>query len=274
MEPQVFRELKSFFELTVVVLFAGECVYCRKLLKECAPLCDECGMFQRMVPPLCLQCGSSLSQEISQCGHCEKYRFTYLKSVRSLFWLSPEASAVIHGIKFRGHLGFLPYLREKVFSQPIPLREKNTVLVPVPLTSLKQMSRGFNQALEIAWWFSQWMGLPVLDGLLKVRETAAQSTLGKRDRQKNLKRAFQWDNRLEVPQKIILVDDILTTGRTLETCAQLMVQRGATQVEAITLFRTPLRAFEMSSEVADGGQSIHSAGATMVAKPSAVDGNR
>lgn len=234
-------DLRAFFSLISVSLFAGECVFCKKLLNRCAPLCRCCGSFEILPPPLCPKCGQPVSQEIGECGRCTELKFRFLDSVRSLFWLTEEASIVLHGIKYQRQVGFLRFVKKQFLNQDFFSAVPDAVLVPVPVSSSRYVYRGFNQATKIAEWIAEERGLSICEGLIKVRETESQSMLGKKERAQNLKGLFQWDCRSEVPRRVILVDDVFTTGHTLEACAQPLKKVGVESVHGLTLFRATPR---------------------------------
>ena len=113
------------------------------------------------------------------------------------------------------------------------------VLVPVPLAKQRFFERGFNQAE----WLAEELGKihqvrVISNGLKKVKDTDPQSTLSRLERQRNLENAFRWDPKVQIPQFICLVDDVLTTGETLNECRQVLIKAGASAVMGWTLFKT------------------------------------
>jgi len=159
-----------------------------------------------------------------------------LGRARSLWWLDPVAQDLFRRIKYRGRPEWLAPLQsqfEKQFQWPF---ETEVILIPVPLHLRRWVDRGFNQSEKIA----GWLGQPVeIDGLIKIRATASQSFLGVNSRQKNLRDAFFWRKKEKPPAHVVLIDDIYTSGATLENCARVLRRAGALRVDAFTLFRTP-----------------------------------
>jgi ComF family protein len=111
----------------------------------------------------------------------------------------------------------------------VSLRQPAAV-VPVPLHWIRHRSRGFNQAERIAFGFSRASGLPVIPALRRVRSTRAQSGVPSDSRRVNVKGAFEAVR--PIPDRVILVDDIATSGATLETSAAVLRNAGASWVEA------------------------------------------
>lgn len=238
----MLRKFKSVLELTAVTLFAAECLQCRRLIQSCSPFCEACKKLPPLTPPYCRKCGISLSQSLGECGHCEELKLRYLDRVQSLFWLNESASLLLHGIKYQGQIGYLNFLKREIAAVGLPLFSGKTCFVPVPLSSAKWLHRGFNQAYEIARWLEHLSGIGVVEGLHKKRETLPQSTLGKAERRKNLKDAFCWREATPVPKGVLLIDDVFTTGQTLDACAGVLKDAGAQRVEALTVFRAAPRA--------------------------------
>jgi len=115
------------------------------------------------------------------------------------------------------------------------------VAVPVPLHRSRQRSRGFNQAADLA----RHLGLPVRAALRRVRATPSQTDLPAARRHANVRDAFAMRRGQDVRGlRIVLVDDVCTTGATLEACARVLRDGGATQVSALTAARVASRPSE------------------------------
>jgi ComF family protein len=107
-------------------------------------------------------------------------------------------------------------------------------VVPVPLHSQRELERGFNQASEIA----RHLGIPVLPAIRRIRATPSQTDLPAARRHANVRGAFALRRGIDVSgQSLVLVDDVSTTGATLEACARVLKEAGAADVRAITAAR-------------------------------------
>jgi ComF family protein len=111
-------------------------------------------------------------------------------------------------------------------------------VVPVPLHVLRQYSRGFNQAAELA----EGVGLPVLHALRRTRRTVTQTDLPEAQRHANVRDAFAVRRRVSVRGLVLVViDDVSTTGATLDACARALLDAGAKEVRALTAARAAAR---------------------------------
>jgi ComF family protein len=110
-------------------------------------------------------------------------------------------------------------------------------VIPVPLHPAKEKSRGFNQARLLAKRLAQQKNIPLMKGhLVKVRPTAAQTSLEARERETNLKGAFQVNTTAGLKGKIVLlVDDVYTTGSTIRECSRVLKKAGVMEVRAVTV---------------------------------------
>jgi ComF family protein len=159
----------------------------------------------------------------------------------ALWNYQPPLDAVVQGLKFRR----LDYLgRHLALALAEGLRDRLTGfdrVVPVPLHWRRRLARGYNQAERIARPLSARIDLPCLQALSRCRATPPQSRLGRDERLSNLRKAF----RVPRPERvrglhILLVDDVTTTGATLEAAARALRSAGATAVTALVVARTPL----------------------------------
>ena len=116
---------------------------------------------------------------------------------------------------------------------------QNSVLIPVPLDKKKLKSRGYNQSEELAKELSEVLQIPMIsDNLIKIKNTKPQMELKKEEREKNLGKAFKIKNsQTLLGKKIFLVDDVYTTGSTMDECAKTLKEAGAKQVWGIAIAR-------------------------------------
>jgi ComF family protein len=123
----------------------------------------------------------------------------------------------------------------------VDVLEGASIAVPVPLHPRRQRARGFNQATALA----QQLGLEVVSALKRVRPTVSQTDLPAARRHANVRNAFAMRRRIDVRGLcVVLVDDVSTTGATLEACARVLLQAGAREVRAITAARVAARPLE------------------------------
>jgi len=215
-------------------------------------LCGRClNDLVRVESPYCENCGEPFEGAISgafTCGNCSGRRFAFDFAI-SRFRSEGPVRELIHDFKYGHDLSLrsvLGQLIQEVLDDPRLQSEQlgDWVLVPVPLHRSRLRKRGFNQSAEICRALSRETGIPTLDALSRSRQTDAQASLHRADRLENLRNAFvlrrPWfgaaPNLRE--RKVLLVDDVLTTGATTHECAKVLKRDGgAEKVVVITVAR-------------------------------------
>jgi ComF family protein len=197
--------------------------------------------------PFCRCCGLPFAGEITvafECANCRDEKF-YFRSARAAVRLSGLVQEVIHRYKYNHATWFEPFLLELLLRacQPALAPEKWDYIVPIPLHWRKLRERSFNQSLRLSRALSKATGIPVHNRLLRrIESTRTQTRLTRSQRAENVKRAFSY--RAKAPltgERIILVDDVLTTGATANACAKLLMQNGASVVDVWTIARGVLQ---------------------------------
>lgn len=201
--------------------------------------CGSCGDGLAFHPlPVCENC---VSEILSSEGPVE-VTLPLIKKTYSCLEYTPAVKCCIKSFKFSHNRNLFP-LFKKVICSHILLsgmrNEKNDIILPVPLHISRRRKRGYNQSELLANMVSTFLALPVYTKLLvKTRNTPAQSGLKKRERSENLKGSFSVQDRPFLMEKsVLLVDDVMTTGATLEECASTLIKAGASSVSAFTLAR-------------------------------------
>lgn len=226
------------------LLYPASCESCDLPVEQHEYLCPACAaQALRIEPPFCQVCSEPFSGAAAgsfTCSNCEGRSFHFTHAV------APYRSRGI----VRDFIHRFKYLREFRLRHPLAawaaegLRDPRITscppdaLVPVPLFSARKRSREFNQAAELARLMGRGAGIPVADCLLRTRNTASQITFDRKRRMENLRNAFAMRKTLSVRDcHLLLVDDVLTTGSTLEECARVLLDAGAASVRAITVAR-------------------------------------
>lgn len=147
----------------------------------------------------------------------------------------------IHQFKYQGRLHLRPQLGEWLaqgLDDPRLVHPRPDVLVPVPLHPARERERGYNQARLLCEFVSERRGLPAADPLERVRATATQTALSRAERLRNPRGAFALKARADVRGlRVLLVDDILTTGSTANECARALRDAGAECVRVLVVAR-------------------------------------
>jgi ComF family protein len=197
-------------------------------------VCGLCRSRWHPVPsPVCDRCGQPRSAGDPACRMCEWWP-DGLGRVRSAVWLTGGARTAVHLLKFEGWWRAADSLA-LVMGQLEPLTEA-ALLIPIPLGSKRRRKRGYNQSEHIAWALGGERGMLVgPDRLTRVRETQTQSALTPEGRLANVRGAFRATG--VASRRVVLVDDVFTTGATLVAAASALGSAGATRVDAVTFAR-------------------------------------
>lgn len=218
------------------------CVLCRRRIShDRMVICDDCrsGLLS-IDAPYCERCGHPLDAPVASCPACPGRTF-YFDGALSGFQFNRPLQDLIHQLKYRKRPGIGRFLgsllAKRVEGEPgIP---HITAVVPVPLHPLRNRERGYNQSAYIARGISDATGIPVLENVLvRNRNTPTQTSLSPDARMSNVEGVFE-AGRVETVRDatVALVDDIFTTGATMNSCARVLLQAGAQRVFALTIAR-------------------------------------
>lgn len=207
-------------------------------------VCADCWTEVRFIQePFCQRCGLPYNGEITsafECTNCREMEL-HFASARSAVVAHGLVLDVVHRYKYSRALWFEPFLADLLIRQAKPVleREKWDLIVPVPLHSLKKREREFNQAERLAEQLSHATKIPVdADLLERVEFTRTQTTLTRPQRAANVRNAFRLRRKTRLNgQKIILLDDVLTTGATTSACAKVLQKAGAGEICVWTVAR-------------------------------------
>lgn len=215
---------------------------------ECRdPVCEACAKkIRRVSEPFCKVCGRALPIgvfETNGCGECGGEGSNYDLCRSALIYDDP-VNGLVKNFKFKRNIHCGKYLCGTMASHVTENRPfyeccyGADCIAPVPLYPARRILRGFNQADMIAERLSTITGVPVKNILQRVRNTKQQSLLPKDQRTKNVKNAFRVRNSaLTAGKKIVLVDDVVTTGATIIECSKTLKEAGAKEVVVFSLAR-------------------------------------
>lgn len=216
-------------------LYPPQCAGCQKTGYR---WCEECqGKSPKVSEEHCIFCKRRLPED-GDCSGCLEQRRN-LDRVYAWGYHDGPLRQALHKLKYRRDLG----LGEVLAKHMIEVANQNSldveVVVPVPLGRKRKRERGYNQAALLARPIAMGLGLPYRTAALKrIRETQSQVGLTIEQRRENVADAFQADPKLVSCRKVGLIDDVMTTGATLEASASALKQAGAVEISGLILART------------------------------------
>lgn len=237
--------LRTLASAVVATIIAPCCACCREPLSAtfAGPVCSACwDALPVPASPLCERCGDTLrtwrsDPHAALCSRCRRRRRVVSRG-RSIGPYEGTLREILHALKYGGRRSVARELGRRMAAAGRIVLEGADATVPVPLHVSRQYSRGFNQAAELA----AAVNLPVLHALKRTRRTATQTDLPEAQRQKNVDGAFRLRRRVQVRGLVlVLVDDVSTTGATLDACARVLLDAGAQDVRALTAARAAAR---------------------------------
>jgi ComF family protein len=219
------------------ILFPASCPSCSKKAEDhaTAPICSECwSTIEPYAGPMCQRCGRPLvSDSATFCGECltSEPAFEYARSFGLYDGVLRKA---INHLKYYGMRRLAGPLAEMMTGMQLPQAD---AVIPVPLHKSRHRHREFNQSALVARQLAGNLKADfIINCLTKISDTAPQVGLRYRERIKNVRNAFRVEDEAKLSgNKIILVDDVVTTGSTIRECAKVLKKAGASHVYAVSL---------------------------------------
>ena len=228
-------------------MLAPACAACNRPLEQPTqgPVCGACWQSIRpLTPPLCDRCGDPLpswrvvSRPIALCPRCRRAA-RFVDRGRAIGAYDGALRGIIHAFKYEGRRSLARPLGALMRLRGADVLDGAAWAVPVPLHLSRRRHRGFNQAADLA----RHIGVPMVAALRRVRATQSQIGLPAARRHRNVRDAFAatrhaaalWDS------IVVLIDDVSTTGATLESCARVLKESGVREVRALTAARVVAR---------------------------------
>lgn len=228
------------------LILPHRCLYCGKIVQTAHSVCEDClGQIHFISKPYCSKCGFPFEHIVATkqnmtCPNCLKNKRHLFRLVRSAVIYEDFSKKAIIALKFsdktqnaKTFAKWLKFAGKDIFSAGAD------VFIPVPMHYKKLIKRRYNQAALLALELSQLTNISTdLTNLVKIKNTKPQVNYSKAEREQNLKHAFSVQNPQMVRGKrVVLIDDVLTTGTTLEECAKVLLKNGALSVDALTVAR-------------------------------------
>jgi len=234
----------ELLQAAVSLLYTPVCTICGRSIRAGEYLCGDCETrVTRIVPPFCQTCSEPFEGSITgafTCANCA-HRTIYFDAAVAAYRGRGIVREVIHQFKYTRqiHLRHLVARWLRAALDDERLRDCNfDLIVPVPLHPTRERERGFNQASLLSELLSAQTSIRSQRVLERVRYTTTQTALDRSERMENLHNAFRLRKNADVRGlRVLLIDDVLTTGSTLSECARVLKRAGAISVHAATAAR-------------------------------------
>lgn len=231
--PVVFSRMLDF-------VLPPRCLKCLEVVQTAHSLCSRCWSDARFISaPYCACCGTPFEYDVPDtaiCLNCARKKPPF-KQARCAFAYDDFSRQLVLSFKHGDHIDLAPAMGNWMARAGGDLWADCDVIIPVPLHWRRQVSRRFNQSAVLAQEVSKRVDIPVRSDLLKRhRATPSQGHLSRMARQNNLKGAFNMDKNLQ-GERVVLIDDVFTTGATLLNCCEVLFKGGASQVSVLTFAR-------------------------------------
>jgi len=234
----------ELLQAAVSLLYPPVCTICGRSIRVNEYLCDRCETkVTRIVAPFCQKCSEPFEGSITgafTCANCA-HRTIYFDAAVAAYRGRGIVRQIVHEFKYARQLHLRHLIARWLHAALDDERlcgHRFDVIVPVPLHPTRQRERGFNQAGLLGDLLSAQTSIPAKPVLERIRYTTTQTALDRSERMENLHNAFRLRKNADVRGlRVLLVDDVLTTGSTLNECARILKRAGAFSIHAATAAR-------------------------------------
>ena len=237
----------KIIQFLIKLLFPGSCPICGEVQEQLltddgvAHICPTCEKkLIRVTTPFCLQCGKPLEADRvcrEYCADCARHAHVFIQG-RAVFVYQGAIIGSMHRLKYGNRRDYAAvFAREAYKTHGSWIRRvAPDALIPVPLHPKRRRERGYNQAELIAEELARLTGIPVEKKLLlRTVHTQPQRRLSAKERKNNLKNAFQMSKKIVQLEKVLLIDDIYTTGSTVDAAAEVLMSAGVKKVYVLCI---------------------------------------
>lgn len=228
-------KINSFFWKTIDLFFPPHCAGCDLLGYRWCKACDSA--VEKINPPFCPKCGSPEPHQKLTNEHCSDH-LPSIDFIRSYAIYEAPLSSAIKKLKYQNDIGIAEILAFYLVELYNDINQDIDFVIPVPLGKNRLKERGYNQASLIAKPLALAIGRPMkTQALFRNKETKSQVGLSREERSRNVSGAFYVNNSNLIGKNILLIDDVTTTGATLEACAKELKNKGVETIVGLTLAR-------------------------------------
>lgn len=221
------------------ILYPPRCPVCHGILRGKDSVCKPCkGKLHYIKEPRCKKCGKEIEkQEQEYCRDCMRFPHSFDKGA-AVFAYDEVMRRSITMFKYHNRREYAKFYAKEMYIQCGHFLKMcmPDVLIPVPVHQMKKRQRGFNQAELVAKELGRILNIPVdTNYLIRRSNTMPQKELNRQQRKENLKKAFAIKQNQKVYQRILLIDDIYTTGATIDAISELLKKNQAVNVFFLTI---------------------------------------
>lgn len=240
----VIRALKGVGSTLVDAILPPLCLGCGEIIAQPGALCATCWpSYSFIAPPHCARCGEPFAEELgagAECAHCLAHAPRFGRARAALAY-DDKSKRLILPFKHGDRTDLARACGDWMARAGAELLAEADIVAPVPLHWRRLFTRRYNQAQLLAARIAQQADVRLAPDLLRRRRwTGSQSGLKAKERRRNVRQAFdlspKWAGRLD-GQRVLLVDDVLTTGATVDACVRVLERAGAAGVDVLTLAR-------------------------------------
>jgi ComF family protein len=240
--PKLTRSARVALRHVVDFCYPGKCSFCEAPCEGDVPLCEPCriDLHALEVAPACARCAKPLAEHDAPCPYCKGKGVRPFETILRLAVFDDPVKHLIHLIKYHRGWPLAEFLADRLLDQERVARllAQTDVLVPVPLYPLRQILRGYNQAEVIARRLvkKSRSRLKLAQPAVRLKNTESQTHLSPTKREENLRDAFGVSNPRSIRgRRVVLIDDVTTTGATLVSMARELSKAGPLSLSAMTI---------------------------------------
>ena len=234
---KTISNITVFTDKIMAFLFPNTCPFCGKVSE--AGICGACrAKLPYVREPYCMRCGKPIRREEDEyCYDCSRHSH-YYESGRAVWQHASMVRPAIYQFKYHNRRIYgRAFAREMVRAYGRTIRKwQIAIIIPIPLSKSRRRKRGYNQAEILAKEIGRLMDIPVdTESLIRNKNTIPQKVMDARGRRKNLQHAFAWNGQKLQGVNVLLIDDIYTTGSTIDMAAKTVRLAGAEKVHFLTV---------------------------------------
>jgi ComF family protein len=235
--PQIKISAKSALRAVFRIAFPYQCLRCGAAVGSEGGFCPDCFKKIKFIGTCCPNCGRPISENEKLWGMCSFCKGKEVPKSRFVFIYDEALKPVILRFKYADMTFAVPYFAKWMINAGKDVLDDADAVVPVPIHRMRLIRRRYNQAALLAKKIAKEEGKEfIYNNLQRVRNTASQGEKSAKERKENVKGAFALSNPLAIAgKKVVIVDDVVTTGATVSECERVLLAAGAAEVRVLSL---------------------------------------